>query len=185
MGFLLLSGWTKEEPRTAKPQARVASYTRVSLRSGLGLETARPLIGRAGKRPPGSSGRECFSSGEERGEGSARRLEQRGVGPSLPSEPPPRARGHRRPLFQTGRLSLPRWKASRVDAQSGGRSDLPKAVSRPGRGRPQARPKFRSTRLPRRKRRPEGGGAPLRAPGNPEAPAFVFFPTPLSRRLRT
>ncbi|XDV44634.1 hypothetical protein PO909_012884 [Leuciscus waleckii] len=87
--------------------------------------------------------------------------------------------------FQTGRLSLPRstrpaFAGGRPRLESTrktGRSKLPRAVFRPGRGRPQARPKFQSTRQPLSDG-PGGGGAHLRAPQATRRRLFYGSPLP-------
>ena len=122
-----------------EPQARVVSYTRVSLRSGLGLETARPLVGRAGETTAGGrrvgglwveavTGKGAFRAG--RGEAKGRLEEQRGVGPSLPSEPSPRARGlPLRTSFSDGPSESP---ISRRRAKRGGATCPKRSLDRAG-----------------------------------------------------
>ena len=137
----------------------------------------------------------CFSGGEERGEGSARRPKQRGVGPSLPSENlPPRARALRRPsrtfYFQTGRLSLPKVGSTRPAFPRGGGRVYGRRAERGGASCPW-RSLDRAGAVPRRVQSsnrpgypeasdgPGGGGALLRAPGGqPGGARFFFSPKP-------
>ena len=129
------------------------------------------------------TGKGAFRAGRSEAKG---RLEDRSRGvsahpcrPNLPRAPAATAALCGRP-FQTGHLSLPRWKASRVDAQSGEERAAQSGLST-GQG-----PSPGASKVPidqaTPERRPEGGGALLRAPGNPEAPVSLC-PSPFSVTL--